>query len=78
MPLLDSSGLPRRKSDAWQQLVDRVAVLVEKARRKGAVLSIGAETDRLIGEYPNCPMSPAELRDTITRVARTQNVEFAA
>jgi len=64
----------RRRSDAWQQLVDRVAMVVAKAKRKGAVLSLGVETERLIGEYPNCPMSYEELSDTINRLAKASTV----
>jgi hypothetical protein len=70
----EPSTAPRRKADARQQLVDRATVLVEKARRKHVALAVGAETTRLIGEYPNCPMSYDELHDTIGRLAHTQGV----
>jgi hypothetical protein len=75
MTVEPAASAPRRgNSDRWQQLVDRVAVSVEKARRKGSGISTGAEAERPMSEYPNCPMSYGERRDTIARLAKARGV----
>jgi hypothetical protein len=77
MAVPTESGRRSRQPDARQHLVDRVAILIEKAGRKGSILSVGAETERLIGEYKNCPMSSAELHETIVRLATARRMPFA-
>ena len=64
MPLHNSATTVAR-----QQLLDRVQSLVEQARKKGSEVSAGVEAERLISEYPNCPMSFAELSEAIASVA---------
>ena len=64
MPLYNPASAVTR-----QQLLDRVQNLVDRARQKGSELSAGVEAERLISEYPNCPMSFAELSETIASVA---------
>jgi hypothetical protein len=59
---------------AHRQLLDRVKSVVEKSRRNRTAISVGAEAERLATEYRNCPMSHAELSDTIRKAALAAGV----
>jgi len=73
MYLSPSSFLDSR-SESRRQLLDRVASVIEKARRKGSVVAAGTEAERLMTEYPNCPMTHPELQESIVRLARDARV----
>jgi hypothetical protein len=69
-----SLNLSSPVQDRRKQLLQRVASLIEDVKRRGRVLSADPATDQLIAEYPNCPMSRTELRQTIVRLAAEADV----
>ncbi len=70
MVLPNSLGAGSRSRDR-KSMLDRAILLVEKARRSGAMLEIDAEAENLLNAYPKCGMSFAELRaDLATVVSR--------
>ena len=66
----NSMSNPASLSHRRNQLLARVGVVIEKARRNRRTLAVDAETARLAAEYRDCPMSRTELRATIVRLAR--------
>ena len=74
MSVRSPTNFPAGQSDSRQQLLDRVASVLDKARRRRSVVAVGAEAERLISEYPNCPMTYPDLQETIVRLARDARV----
>lgn len=59
----------RTQLDSRHSLLGDANVTVKEAARKGTTLWVNGEAQRLLHDYPNCPMSLARLQEKIIRLA---------
>lgn len=75
MSLTESlSARVAHRRDPRQEIFDRAFTAVLAARRRGSILMVKAEADRLWRAQPHCPVPLEDLHDVIALMAMRKGV----